>query len=289
MTAPKTADASGNPGDPWAYEKLHVRREGSVVFAEIAAPPMNLQGPELVRDLVSLIQQAEAEDVVKVLVFTSADPDYFISHVDVTSIEENRAEAAKLVPEASMALLLRHLSASHLVTIAQIEGRVRGVGSEFVLACDMRFAARESAIFGQFEPAFGVIPGAGGAQHLARLMGRGRALEVLLSADDYDADLAERYGWINRALPADELGDFVSSLAHRIARFPAAGQVVVKERVNAIALAAVEDFRRDSDLFLEGVRTAESQGLIQAAMKRGFQTRDAEMALGDLVGDLADG
>ncbi|HEX3293687.1 MAG TPA: enoyl-CoA hydratase/isomerase family protein [Solirubrobacterales bacterium] len=288
MTAPKTADASGNPEDPWAYEKLHVRREGSVVFAEIAAPPMNLQGPELVRDLVSLIQQAEAEDVVKVLVFTSADPDYFISHVDVTSIEENRAEAAKLVPEASMALLLRHLSASHLVTIAQIEGRVRGVGSEFVLACDMRFAARESAIFGQFEPAFGVIPGAGGAQHLARLMGRGRALEVLLSADDYDADLAERYGWINRALPADELGDFVSSLAHRIARFPAAGQVVVKERVNAIALAPVEDFRRDSDLFLEGVRTAESQGLIQAAMKRGFQTREAELALARMLGDLTD-
>ena len=258
------------------------------MFAEIAAPPMNLQGPELVRDLVSLIQRAEADDVVNVLVFTSADPDYFISHVDVTRIEENRAEAAKLADDASMALLLRHLSASHLVTIAQIEGRVRGVGSEFVLACDMRFAARESAIFGQFEPAFGVIPGAGGAQHLARLMGRGRALEVLLSANDYDADLAERYGWINRALPADELGDFVSSLAHRIASFPAAGQVVVKERVNAIALAPVEDFRRDSELFLEGVRTPESQGLIQAAMKRGFQTRDAEMDLAGLVGDLAD-
>lgn len=287
MTAPKTADARGNPEDPWAsYEKLHVRREGSVVFTEIAAPPMNLQGPELVRDLVALIQRAEADDVVRVLVFTSADPDYFISHVDVTRIEENRAEAAKLVPEASMALLLRHLSASHLVSIAQIEGRVRGVGSEFVLACDMRFAARESAVFGQFEPAFGVIPGAGGAQHLARLMGRGRALEVLLSANDYDADLAERYGWINRALPAAELGDFVSSLAHRIARFPAAGQVVVKDRVNAIALAPVDDFRRDSELFLEGVRTPESQGLIQAAMKRGFQTRDAEIALGRLVGDL---
>jgi enoyl-CoA hydratase/carnithine racemase len=288
MTASKTADVRGNPEEPWAYEKLHVRREGSVVFTEIAAPPMNLQGPELVRDLVALIQRAEADDVVKVLVFTSADPDYFISHVDVTRIEENRAEAAKLVPEASMALLLRHLSASHLVTIAQIEGRVRGVGSEFVLACDMRFAARESAIFGQFEPAFGVIPGAGGAQHLARLMGRGRALEVMLSADDYDADLAERYGWINRALPADELGGFVSSLAHRVAGFPAAGQVVVKERVNEIALAPVEDFRRDSELFLEGVRTPEFQGLIQTAMKRGFQTRDAEMDLARLVGDLAD-
>ena len=288
MTASKTAGVRGNPEDPWAYEKLRVRREGSVVFAEIAAPPMNLQGPELVRDLVSLIQQAEGDDVVKVLVFTSADPAYFISHVDVTTIAENRAEVAKLAGAESMALLYRYLSASHLVTIAQIEGRVRGVGSEFVLACDMRFAARESAIFGQFEPAFGVIPGAGGAQHLARLMGRARALEVMLSADDYDADLAERYGWINRALPADELGDFVSSLAHRIARFPAAGQVVVKERVNAIALAAVEDFRRDSDLFLEGVRTPESQGLIQAAMERGFQTRDAELALARMLGDVAD-
>jgi enoyl-CoA hydratase/carnithine racemase len=288
MTASKTADVEGNPEDPWAFEKLRVRREGSVVFAEIAAPPMNLQGPELVRDLVSLIQQAEGDDVVKVLVFKSADPDYFISHVDVTRIAENRAEVAKLAGAESMALLYRYLSASHLVTIAQIEGRVRGVGSELVLACDMRFAARESAIFGQFEPAFGVIPGAGGAQHLTRLMGRGRALEVLLSADDYDADLAERYGWINRALPADELGDFVSSLAHRIARFPAAGQVVVKERVNAITLAPVEDFRRDSDLFLEGVSTPESQRLIQAAMKRGFQTRDAELALAGMLGDLAD-
>jgi enoyl-CoA hydratase/carnithine racemase len=287
MTASKTADVKGNPEDPWAYEKLRGRREGSVVFAEIVAPPMNLQGPELVRDLVSLIQRAEGDDGVKVVVFKSADPEYFISHVDVTRIAENRAEAAKLDGDPSMALLLRHLSASRLVTIAQIEGRVRGVGSEFVLACDMRFAARESAIFGQFEPAFGVIPGAGGAQHLTRLMGRGRALEVLLSADDYDADVAERYGWINRALPADELGDFVSSLAHRIARLPAAGQAVVKERVNAIALAPIEDFRRDSDLFLEGVRTPESQGLIQAAMKRGFQTRDAELALARMLGDLA--
>ena len=120
MTASKTADVGGNPEDPWAYEKLHVQREGSVVFTEIAAPPMNLQGPELVRDLVALIQRAEADDVVRVLVFTSADPDYFISHVDVTRIEENRAEAAKLVPEASMALLLRHLSASHLVSIAPV-------------------------------------------------------------------------------------------------------------------------------------------------------------------------
>ena len=192
------------------FETLTVRTEGSVLFAEIAAPPMNLLGPELVRDLVSLIQRAEADDSFQVLVFSTADPDYFISHVDLTRVAEYRAEAAKLTGEASIALLFHHLSASRLVTIAQIEGRVRGAGSEFVLACDMRFAARETAIFAQFEPAFGVLPGGGAAQHLTRLMGRGRALEVMLSAEDYDAELAERYGWINRALPADELGEFVS-------------------------------------------------------------------------------
>jgi enoyl-CoA hydratase/carnithine racemase len=268
------------------FETIKVRMEGAVLFAEISAPPMNLLGPELVRDLVSLIQQAEADDALQVIVFKSADPDYFISHVDVTRIKENREEAAKLAGDASLGQLFRHLSVSRLVTIAQIEGRVRGVGSEFVLACDMRFAARESAIFGQFEPAFGVIPGAGAAQHLARLLGRARALEVMLSAEDYGAELAERYGWINRALPADALGDFVSSLAQRIAKFPAAGRAVVKERVNAIGLPSAEDFRRDSDLFLEGVRSPEFQDLTQAAMERGFQTRDAEMNLARMLGGL---
>lgn len=264
-----------------------MRGEGAVLFAEINAPPMNLLGPELVRDLVSLIQRAEADDSVRVIVFKSADPDYFISHVDVTSIKENREAAAKLVGDASLGQLFRHLSVSRLVTISQVEGRVRGAGSEFVLACDMRFAARESAVFGQFEPAFGVIPGAGAAQHLTRLLGRARALEVMLSAEDYDAELAERYGWINRALPADALDDFVGSLAHRIAKFPAAGQVVVKDRVNAIALPAVEDIRRDSDLFIEGVRSPEYQARMRAATERGFQTRDAELNMARMLGDLA--
>src|ERR1700745_1690588 len=272
--------------DSMVFEKLNVTREGAVLFAAIDAPPMNLEGPELIRDLTSLIRRGEADDTVRVLVFTSADPDYCISHVDVTRIKENRAAAATLDGDASIGLVLRHLSASRLVTIAQIEGRVRGVGSEFIIACDMRFAARESAIFGQFEPAFGVIPGAGAAQHLTRLMGRGRALEVLLSADDYDAELAERYGWINRALPARELDDFVRSIALRIASFPAAGHAVVKNRVNAIALASVEDIQRDSDLFLEGVSAPEYQRRMQVAMERGVQTREAEMNLGHLVADL---
>jgi enoyl-CoA hydratase/carnithine racemase len=269
-------------------ETLTVRKEGRVLFTDISAPPMNLLGPELVRDVVALIQEAEADDTVRVLVFTSADPDYFISHVDLNRINEYRAEAAKLTGEASIALLFHHLSASRLVTIAQIEGRVRAAGSEFVLACDMRFAARESAIFSQFEPAFGLLPGGGAAQHLTRLMGRARAVEVMLSAQDYDAELAERYGWINRALPASELHEFVRALAHRIAGFPSAGHVAVKDRVNAITLAPAEDFRRDSDLFGEAVRAPEVQRRIRAAMKRGLQTRDAELALTRILSDPAD-
>jgi enoyl-CoA hydratase/carnithine racemase len=271
-----------------SYDTLTVGEEGAVLFAEIRNPPMNLLGPELVRDLVSLIQRAEADETVQVLVFTSADPDYFISHVDLTRIAQYRAEATRLVGEPSIALLFHHLSASRLVTIAQIEGRVRGAGSEFVLACDMRFAARESAIFGQFEPAFGLLPGGGATQHLVRLMGRARALEVMLSADDYDAELAQQYGWINRALPASEIDNFVRALAHRIASFPSPGHVAVKNRVNAIALAPAEDFRRDSDTFGNGVRDATAQGRIRSAFERGFQTRDAEMDLAGMLGDLPD-
>src|SRR6058998_1985297 len=118
--------------DAMDFETLKVRREGAVLFVEIAAPPIHLLGPELVRDLVALIQRAEADDRLQVLVFKSADPDYFISHVDVTRIKENREAAAKLVGDASLGQLFRHLSASRVVTIAQIEGRVRVVGSEFV-------------------------------------------------------------------------------------------------------------------------------------------------------------
>lgn len=150
----------------------------------------------------------------------------------------------------------------------------------------MRFAARESAIFAQFGTAVGVIPGAGAAQHLARLMGRGRALEVLLSAQDYDAELAERYGWVNRTLPAAEVGDFVRTLAHRIASFPAGGDGAVKERVNAIALAPREDFRRDADLYYAGVQAPEVRDRLGAALRRGFHTREAELALPRMLGEL---
>jgi enoyl-CoA hydratase/carnithine racemase len=273
--------------DAWTFETITVLIDGPVLFAEILAPPMNLLGPELVRDLVAVIQRAEADDAYKVLVFTSGDPDYFISHVDLTRIPQYRQEAAKLTGVPSIALLFRHLSASRLVTIAQIEGRVRSGGSEFVLACDMRFAARESAVFAQFESAFGQIPGGGATQYLTRLMGRARALEVLLSAGDYDAELAAQYGWINRALPASALGAFVRALARRIGSFPAAGLLAIKERINEITLAPPDEFRRDSDLFAEEVRDAETQRRIRAATGRGLQTRRAEMEFADILDALA--
>jgi enoyl-CoA hydratase/carnithine racemase len=268
------------------FETLKTRAEGAVLFAEIAAPPMNLIGPELVRDLVSLIELLDRGELCHVVVFSSADPDFFIPHVDVTKVREYREAAAKLTGEASIGLLFRRLSETKAVTIAKIEGRVRGAGSEFVMACDMAFAARETAIFAQNEAAFGVVPGAGGVQHLTRRLGRARALEVMLSANDYDAEMAERYNWINRAMPAVELGPFVSSLAHRIAKFPAIGHAAIKQRVNAIALAPAEDFRRDSDLFGEGVQQSEPTRRIQAAIKHGFQRREAELDAATLLGSL---
>ena len=212
--------------------------------------------------------------------FKSADPDYFISHVDLTRVAEYRAEAAVLTGEASIASLFRHLSASRLVTIAQIEGRVRGAGSEFVLACDMRFAARETAIFAQFESAFGQIPGGGATQYLTRRHGprpraRGPAERGRLRRGTRRTVRLDQ-----PRLPASALAEFVRALAHRIATFPAAGQVAIKDRVNAITLAPSGDFRRDSDLFAEQVSNAETQRLIQAAMQRGFQTREAELDLG---------
>jgi enoyl-CoA hydratase/carnithine racemase len=269
------------------FETLKVKPDGAVLFVDIDAPPMNLLGPALVRDLVGLIQQAEADDALRVIVFKSADPEYFISHVDITRIAEYRQETVKLTgDEASLGLLFRYLSASRLVTIAQIEGRARGAGSEFALACDMRFAARGRAMFGQPEVGFGLVPGAGGMQHLTRLMGRGRALEAILSGEDFDADLAERYGWINRALPAGDLGTFVGALAHRIAGFPASALALIKDRVNAIALAPAAEYGRDSGAFGQLAGEPQAQGRTREAMARGFQTRTAELDLPKMLPDL---
>ena len=266
------------------FETLKVRKEGAVLFAEISAPPMNLLGPELVRDLVSLIQEAEADNAVRVLVFKSADPDYFISHVDVTRIGEYREATAKLTGEASLGLLFRYLSASHLVTITQVEGRVRGAGSEFVLACDMIFA-RELAVFSQPETGFGLIPGAGGIQHLSRLMGRGRTLEVMLSAEDYDAEFAEKMaGSIGRCpLWRSATSSDRSRIASRVFR-PAAwsrsrsGSTRLRWRQPRSSAA--------TSTFLKRARSPEALSWIKDAAARGFQTRDGELDLARMIGEL---
>jgi enoyl-CoA hydratase/carnithine racemase len=270
-----------------SLETIKVHTEAAVLFAQITVPPMNLLTPALVRDLVSLIQQAEADDTLKVIVFASAVPDYFIAHVDVTKVKEYREATAKLPGESSLGLLFRHISASRLVTIAQVEGRTRGAGNEFALACDMRFAARETAIFAQPEPALGLIPGAGGVQHLTRLLGRARALEAILGSEDFTADQAAAYGWVNRAMPESELGSFVKLLALRIARFPVGALAGIKTRVNAIGLADADAFIHDSELFVQSAAQPETQKRIGAALQHGLQTRDGEMDFGRLINELA--
>jgi enoyl-CoA hydratase/carnithine racemase len=277
-----------NMTHPSSYETLSVRSDRGVLFVEMFAPPMNLLGPALVRDLVSVIENLQSNDSHRVVVFSSRDPEYFISHVDVTKVAEYREAAAKLTGEASIGLLFRHLSAIDTISIAQIEGRARGAGSEFALACDMQFAATETAVFSQFESALGLVPGGGGMQHLVRTVGRGRALEILLSANDFPASLAEHYGWINRAIPAVDLAKFVESLAMRIAAFPSAAQAAIKGRVNAVALASPDDFRTDSDLFGKLVREPAVQLRMKRAVQLGFQSREPERNLGELLDNLDD-
>ena len=241
---------------------------------------------ELVRDLVSLIKEAEPDEAVKVLVFKSADPTISFLTSTVTRIKEYRQEAAKLTGEASLALLFRHLSASRLITIAQIEGRVRAAGSEFVLACDMRFAALESAIFGQFEPAFGLLPGGGAAQHLTRLMGRGRALEVMLSAQDYSAELAS--GMAGSTEPCPRLSWAISSdhWLNGSRAFPPPATRPSRTESMPSRWHRSRTFAATPMPLAKQYESPQAQGRIRAAMSHGLQTREGEMTLVRMLGEL---
>lgn len=270
------------------FEVFGIRIEGTVLFVEIDSPPMNLIGPAMVRDLVKLIEFLDRGEWFRVVVFSSGIKDFFIPHVDMTQVQEYREAAAVLVGEPSLGLLLRRLSQTKAITIAQIDGRVRGGGNEFILACDMRFASREKAVFAQMEAGFGAVPGAGGLQHLTRLIGKGRTMEIITSANDYDADTAERYGWINKALPDSELEPFVYHLAHRIGKFPHHSLILNKERINAITLAGEDDFRKDSELFGVAVKEPETKSRVAALMKIGFQQPGpTELNLGQVLGELS--
>jgi enoyl-CoA hydratase/carnithine racemase len=260
-----------------------------VLGVVIDAPPMSLIGPELVRDLVSLISEAESGQDVRVLVLESADPEYFVPHVDLTRVAEYTAEAAKAggPDDASLGMLWHKLSELPVVSIAKLRGRARGAGSELALACDMRFAARENAVLGQIEVGVGTTPGAGAVQHLARLMGRGRAMEAILGADDFDAEQAERYGWINRALPDAELDAFVARLARRIASFPTEAVLSAKQALNELTLPSADAIRADARRFRKLVASDPAKARTAALFTQGLQTRSPlELDLGERVGAL---
>jgi enoyl-CoA hydratase/carnithine racemase len=272
------------------YRTLRVApADPGVLSVVIDAPPMNLIGPELVRDLVGLFGVLESDQDIRVMVLESADPEYFVPHVDLTKVAEYTAEAARAggVGDASLGMLWHKLSELPVVTIAKIRGRARGAGSEMALACDMRFAARENAILGQIEVGVGAAPGAGGVQHLARLLGRGRAMEAILGADDFDAETAERYGWINRALPDAELDAFVARLARRIASFPADGVLTAKQVLNEVTMPAADAIRADAVRFRQLVTSDGATGRTAALFTQGLQTRGPlELDLGDRIGTL---
>jgi enoyl-CoA hydratase/carnithine racemase len=270
------------------YRTLRVAPgDEGVLSVVIDAPPMNLIGPELVRDLVGLLITLESEQVIRVMVLESADPDYFVPHVDLTKVAEYTAEAAKAggPDDASLGMLWHKLSELPVVTIAKIRGRARGAGSELALACDMRFAARENAILGQIEVGAGTTPGAGGVQHLARLLGRGRAMEAILGADDFTGEQAERYGWVNRALPDAELDAFVARLARRIASFPTEAVRSAKRAINELTLPGADAIRADARRFQQLVRSDAAKRRTAALFAQGLQTRGPlELHLGDRIG-----
>jgi enoyl-CoA hydratase/carnithine racemase len=272
-----------------AYRTLRVTPDEGVLDVVIDAPPMNLVGPELVHDLVTLLGALESDPTTRVVVLASADPDYFIPHVDLTKVAEYTAEAAKAggPDDASLGMLWHKLSELPVVTIAKIRGRARGAGSELALACDMRFAARENAILGQLEVGAGTNPGAGGVQHLTRLLGRGRAMEAILGSDDFSADQAERYGWINRALPDAELDAFVARLARRIASFSAEAVQSAKRAINELTLPSADAVRADAQRFRRLVGTDAATERTAALFAQGLQTRGPlELDLGDRLGAL---
>ena len=206
-------------------------------------PPINMFVPTTIVELGELMTELEAGRSVKVVVFQSANPDFFIAHLDVAKAAE-RPEVLGLWRD----FVLR-LSSNPVVSIAKIRGRTRGIGNEFVLACDMRFASRQSALFGNPEVGVGLVPGGGALEWLPRLVGRSRALEIALSGDDFDANVAELYGWVNRTLDDHDLDSFVDALVRRLASFDCETLAAAKAQINRFGTPTATELQSSSDLF----------------------------------------
>ena len=205
-------------------------------------PPINMFIPTTIVELEALMTDLEADPFVKVVVFQSANPDFFIAHLDVA-----KAAAQPGVLDLWRNFVLR-LSSTAIVSIAKIRGRTRGIGNEFVLACDMRFASRQNALFGNPEVGVGLIPGGGALEWLPRLVGRSRALEIVLGADDFDADIAERYGWVNRTLDDDDLDSFVDRLVRRLASFDREVLAAAKAQINRFGTPTATELQSSNDM-----------------------------------------
>lgn len=251
-------------------------------------PPVNIFGPENIPQLEEIIQSIETDPRLKVVVFDSAVEGFFLTHYDFLA----KPKDSTSLPPGSTGLqplpdMLARLSRAPVVSITSIRGRATGVGSELALASDMRFASREKAILSQWEVGAGLVPGGGPMARLPRLMGRGRALEVLMSADDINGELAELYGYVNRSLPDGELDGFVDALAIRISSFDKQAIAETKQLVNIASLPPDAEIAPEWDAFIASLQRPSTQARIKKLMEQGFhKAGDVENRLGHYVGQL---
>ncbi len=234
-------------------------------------PPFNILDTGIFQGLQDLLARFDASPDLRVVVFESANEDFYLSHFDLEGDTRGLVNSAG---PSGLPLLMDtfvRLSESRIVSIAKIRGRVRGASSEFVLACDMRFASRENTFLGQPEVGVGVHPGGGGTERLPLLVGRGRALEIILGANDFDGETAERYGYVNRALPDAELDGFVDVLARRIATFDHHPIAAAKNLVNEVSLPSADRLLDGLNSFETALTWPQTQQRIQALFKRGLQ------------------
>src|SRR5947209_19721637 len=251
------------------------------------SPPFNMVDATIFDGLQDLLGRMDASPSLRVVVFESDNPDFYLAHFDLTGKTGNITTA---VGPSGLPILMDtfvRLTKSPVVSIAKIRGCVRGVSSEFVLACDMRFASREKTLLGQPEVGVGVNPGGGGTERLPLLVGRGRALEIVLGANDFDGDTAERYGYVNRALPDAQLDGFVDVLARRIASFDRRPIAAAKNLINQVSLPDADRLLDALNAFQTALTWPETQRRIQALLKLGLQREgDFENRWPALLGTL---
>jgi enoyl-CoA hydratase/carnithine racemase len=252
-------------------------------------PPFNIVDASMFEGLQDLLAKMDSSPSLRVVVFESANPKFYLSHFDLTGKIGNIMTS---VGPSGLPVLMdtfARLTQSPVVSIAKIRGCVRGVSSEFVLACDMRFASRENTQLGQPEVAVGLHPGGGGTERLPPLVGRGRALEIILSGNDFDGETAERYGYVNRALPDAELDGFVNALARRIASFDRSAIASAKTLVNRVSLPSADRLLDALNSFQTALTWSESQKRIKALLERGLQqNEDFERGWPAVLGTLLD-